>query len=193
MSRLVTKPTKWHVRPAKTQISLGIYPVWSESSLSAWRKLGSLTTHWVHSEGSDQTGRMSRLIRVFAGRTVTLLVLSWGGSNPISAKGKEKNRIIITIIIWIFTTNGVCYIYSADQALDRFAMKRFYDDKLGGLPQPSQRRYVSVTSLTLLTCSNFIYWKKKKNTSKNNTLKIWKRATLTTQIVGLPPFHTKIF
>ena len=24
MSRLVTKPTKWHVRPAKTQISLGI-------------------------------------------------------------------------------------------------------------------------------------------------------------------------
>ena len=24
LSRLVTKPTKWHVRPAKTQISLGI-------------------------------------------------------------------------------------------------------------------------------------------------------------------------
>ena len=28
------------VRPAKTQISLGIRPVWSESSLSAWWKLG---------------------------------------------------------------------------------------------------------------------------------------------------------
>ena len=27
MSHLVTKPTKWHVRPAKTQISLGIRPV----------------------------------------------------------------------------------------------------------------------------------------------------------------------
>ena len=27
------------LRPAKTQISLGIRPVWSESSLSAWRKL----------------------------------------------------------------------------------------------------------------------------------------------------------
>ena len=25
-------------------------PVWSESSLSAWRKLGSLTTHWAHSK-----------------------------------------------------------------------------------------------------------------------------------------------
>ena len=33
MSRIVTKPTKWHVRPAKTQISLGIR--WSESSLGA--------------------------------------------------------------------------------------------------------------------------------------------------------------
>ena len=55
--------------PAKTQISLDIHPVRSESSLSAWRKLGSLATHWAHSKGSDQTGRMPRLIWVFAGRT----------------------------------------------------------------------------------------------------------------------------
>ena len=71
------KTNKMTVRPAKTQISLGIRPVWSESSLSAWRKLGSLATHWAHSEDSDQTGRMPRLIWVFAGRTVILLVLSW--------------------------------------------------------------------------------------------------------------------
>ena len=45
MSRIVTKPTKWHVRPTKTQISLGIRPVWSESSLFAWRKLGSLASY----------------------------------------------------------------------------------------------------------------------------------------------------
>ena len=51
------------VRPAKTQISLGIRPVWSESSLFTWRKLGSLATQWMHSEDSDQTGRMPRLIR----------------------------------------------------------------------------------------------------------------------------------
>ena len=55
----MTKPTKWHMRRAKTQISLGIRPVWSESSLSAWRKLGSLATKWAHSEDSDQTVRMS--------------------------------------------------------------------------------------------------------------------------------------
>ena len=40
-----------------------------QSSLSAWRKLGSLTTHWAHSEDSDQPERIFRLIRVFAGRT----------------------------------------------------------------------------------------------------------------------------
>ena len=34
------KTNKVSVRPAKTQISLGIRPVWSESSLSAWRTLG---------------------------------------------------------------------------------------------------------------------------------------------------------
>ena len=55
------------VRPAKTQISLGMCPVWSESSLSAWRKLGSLATHWVHSEDSDHFVGfvMSRLIYLF--------------------------------------------------------------------------------------------------------------------------------
>ena len=35
------KTNKVAVRPAKTQISLRIRPVWLESSLSAWRKLGS--------------------------------------------------------------------------------------------------------------------------------------------------------
>ena len=39
-----------------------------------------LSYHWAHSEDSDQTRQMSRLIWVFAGRTVILVVLSWGGS-----------------------------------------------------------------------------------------------------------------
>ena len=54
-----------------------------QSSLSTWRWLGSLATHWAHSEDSDQTGRMPRLIWVFAGSTVTLLVLSCRGSNGV--------------------------------------------------------------------------------------------------------------
>ena len=70
------KTNKMSVRPAKTQISLGIHRVWAGSSLSAWRKLGSLTTNWAHIEDSDQTGQMPRLIWVFTGCTVILLVLS---------------------------------------------------------------------------------------------------------------------
>ena len=75
------KTNKTSVRPAKTQISLCIRPVWSESSLSSRRNLGSLATHWAHSEDSDQTGRMPSRIWVFAGRTVTVLVLSCRGSH----------------------------------------------------------------------------------------------------------------
>ena len=40
-----------------------------QSSLSARRKLRSLAINWAHSEDSDQTGWMPRLIWVFAGRT----------------------------------------------------------------------------------------------------------------------------
>ena len=68
LSQRMTKPIKWNVRPAKTMISLGIRPVWSESSLSARRKLGSWATHGADSEDSDQTGRMPRPIWVYAGR-----------------------------------------------------------------------------------------------------------------------------
>ena len=68
------------VRPAKIQISLGIRPVWSESSLCAqWVAKDPSFLH-ADSEDFDQTGRMPRLIWVFAGRTVTLFVLSCCGS-----------------------------------------------------------------------------------------------------------------
>ena len=68
------------VHPAKTQFSLGIRPVWSESSLCAqWVAKGPRFLH-ADSEDSDQPGRMPRLNWVFAGRTLTLLVLSCRGS-----------------------------------------------------------------------------------------------------------------
>ena len=49
MSCFVTKPTKWHVHPAKTQISLGIRLVRSVFAVRWW-KLGPLATQWVHKE-----------------------------------------------------------------------------------------------------------------------------------------------
>ena len=94
------KTNKMTVRPAKIQISLGIRPVWSEPSLC---------THWVakdpsflhaDSEASDQTGQMPRLIWVFAGRTTTLLVLSWG----ISILFEWGLRVQSRRCIWIYWT-----------------------------------------------------------------------------------------
>ena len=63
-----------------TQISLSIRPVWSESSLCAQWIAKDPWFPQADSEDSDQTGRMPRLIWVFSGRTVNMLVLSWGGS-----------------------------------------------------------------------------------------------------------------
>ena len=75
------KTNKMSVRPAKTQISLGIRTVWSESSLSAQWVAKDPSFLRADSEDTDQTGRMPRLIWVFAGRTTTLLILSCRGSN----------------------------------------------------------------------------------------------------------------
>ena len=60
----MTKPTKWPVRPVKTQIRLGIRP--HEESLGPWLPI-------EHTEDSDQAGRMPRPIWVFAGRTVNFI------------------------------------------------------------------------------------------------------------------------
>ena len=67
------KTNKVSVCPAKTQISLGIRPVWSDSSLCAiWVAKDPSFLH-ADSEDSDQTGQMPRLIWVFVGCTLTLL------------------------------------------------------------------------------------------------------------------------
>ena len=63
------KTNNMTMHPAKTQISLGIHPVWSETSLcTQWVAKDPSFLH-LDSEDSDQTGRMPRLIWVFAGRT----------------------------------------------------------------------------------------------------------------------------
>ena len=58
----MTKPTMWPVRPAKTQLSLGIRPVWWEFSLCAqWVVKNSIFLH-TNSEDSDPTERMPKLM-----------------------------------------------------------------------------------------------------------------------------------
>ncbi|KAM5273637.1 tensin-3 [Ctenodactylus gundi] len=72
---------------------------------------------------------------------------SWLNSDPqhvvvIHCRG-GKGRIGVVISSYMHFTNVSA---SADQALDRFAMKNFYDDKVSGLMQPSQKRYVQFLS-----------------------------------------------
>ena len=74
MSRIMTKPT--------------IRPVWSESSLSAWRKLGFLATYWVHSENwSDWADAQADLSLCWVH---SHFVLSWGGSKPVCRKSMDS-------------------------------------------------------------------------------------------------------
>ena len=79
LNRDMTKATKWLCAQQRLR-SAWASAQSDQSSLSAWRDLGPLATHWAHSENSDQSGWMPRLIRVFAGSSLILLVLSWGGS-----------------------------------------------------------------------------------------------------------------
>ena len=79
------------VRPAKTHISLGTRPVWSVFAVRM-KKAWVLSYPLSASKDSDKTGRLPRLIWVFAGRTLTLLVLSRGGSN-----------VVCGVLIWNLT------------------------------------------------------------------------------------------
>ncbi|XP_063778765.1 tensin-3 isoform X2 [Pseudophryne corroboree] len=76
--------------------------------------------------------------------TICKAMETWLNSDPlhvvvIHCRG-GKGRIGVVISSYMHFTNVSA---SADQALDRFAMKKFFDDKVSMLMQPSQIRYVS--------------------------------------------------
>ena len=85
MSHLMTKPTKWVC--AQRRLRSAWASAQSDQSLRCPHEetLGSLATHWAHSEDSDQPGHPTSLIRcpgwsVYTGRTLILFVLSCRGS-----------------------------------------------------------------------------------------------------------------
>ena len=68
-------------RLAKNQISLGIRPVWSESSLSAWRNIGPLSTRLLTAQWRlIRLGGCTNWSESSLGAHVILLVLSCDGS-----------------------------------------------------------------------------------------------------------------
>ena len=77
------------------------------------KKLGSLAIHWAHSEDSDQTGRVSRMICVFAGRKcqyagfVTRRLISFWWGNHIFRIRPQINLILKLWYVAKFTPSIV--------------------------------------------------------------------------------------
>ena len=69
-----------------------IRPVWLESSLSAWRKLWPLATHWAQAKTLIRLGGCPGWSESSLGAHAISFVLSWGGS---------YFYIIWTICIWL--------------------------------------------------------------------------------------------
>ncbi|XP_067330489.1 tensin-3-like isoform X3 [Channa argus] len=82
--------------------------------------------------------------------TICKAMESWLNADPlhvavIHCKG-GKGRIGVVISSFVHFTDVSA---SADQALDRFAMRKYYDDKVSALMTPSQKRYVWILSSLL--------------------------------------------
>ncbi|XP_054889731.1 tensin-3-like [Poeciliopsis prolifica] len=82
--------------------------------------------------------------------TICKAMESWLNANPlhvvvIHCRG-GKGRIGVVISSFVHFTDVSA---SADQALDRFAMRKYYDDKVSALMTPSQKRYVWILNSLL--------------------------------------------
>uniref|UniRef100_A0A8C2WJR9 Tensin 3 n=2 Tax=Cyclopterus lumpus TaxID=8103 RepID=A0A8C2WJR9_CYCLU len=82
--------------------------------------------------------------------TICKAMESWLNTDPlhvavIHCRG-GKGRIGVVISSFVHFTDVSA---SADQALDRFAMRKYYDDKVSALMTPSQKRYVWILNSLL--------------------------------------------
>ncbi|XP_051735764.1 tensin-3-like isoform X3 [Ctenopharyngodon idella] len=82
--------------------------------------------------------------------TICKAIENWLNTDPlhvvvIHCRG-GKGRIGVIISSFVHFTDVSA---SADQALDRFAMRKFYDDKVSALMTPSQKRYVWILNSLL--------------------------------------------
>ncbi|XP_042624575.1 tensin-3-like [Cyprinus carpio] len=82
--------------------------------------------------------------------TICKAIENWLNADPlhvvvIHCRG-GKGRIGVVISSFVHFTDVSA---SADQALDRFAMRKFYDDKVSALMTPSQKRYVWILNSLL--------------------------------------------
>ena len=91
-------------------------------TVSGWRNLGSLATHWADSEDSDQIGRMPRLIWVLVGFVLQLLkCFDWGNKQPWLCSvwsGFNLFASLRNLLIWSL-------IESTHEILALFVLRKF--------------------------------------------------------------------
>ncbi|XP_045906938.1 tensin-3-like isoform X2 [Micropterus dolomieu] len=82
--------------------------------------------------------------------TICKAMESWLNADPLHVTvihcrgGKGRIGVIISSFVHFTDVSA-----SADQALDRFAMRKYYDDKVSALMTPSQKRYVWILNSLL--------------------------------------------
>ena len=97
------------MRPAKTHISLGIHPVWSESSLCAQWVVKDPSFLHADREDSDRLGVCPGWSESSLGPHAILLVLSWGSSIMLSCL--ESQFIISDSAVSPILASYLCAIY----------------------------------------------------------------------------------
>ena len=145
------KTNKMSVCPAKTQISLGIHPICSESSLCAqWVAKDPRFLH-ADSQDSDQTGRMPRLIWVFAERTLILLLLSCPGSNYFKI---SKTYIMHTLILLSSCLEYFCIAIESSS---------FLADSSSQASRACWSQFIwDFISSSFWVCLKMLFWKEKE-------------------------------
>ena len=121
LSQHKTKPTKRHVCPPKTLISLGIRPVWSESLLSAWRKLVSLATHWAHNWADAQADLSS----IGAHAILCVFVVRWLNyfihhKQQIFQSTERRSVLFVCFALLLTIIYIYIYIHEDNQEMTQF-------------------------------------------------------------------------
>ena len=104
---------------AQLRLSLGNCPVWSESSLPAWRKLGSLATQLSAQRRLIRLGGCQGWSESSLGAHAILLVLSWGGS-PFGelVLGSIDYRSGV-VLIWATSWENLFMPYANNKSTDQ--------------------------------------------------------------------------
>ena len=169
-------PTMWHVRPAKPQISLRIFAVWSEPLLVAWVFSNCKATGWTPFGVSKLKRRLHRLVWVYTCQNATLLEILCHGSVLHFVLEYFANFCFLIYFRWwrlmaSSTWQETCIIYEANSAEKVRNILSYMRQAV--LPQNSAGKTYDVhTGEKPFACNmKMVYTERKSQSSPDYTLK----------------------